>query len=90
MVSRTGRRPPLRRQLSGRSARSLLQTAPRDIAPASHAAAQIVDAIGATAVMALIVPASNDDSPQVPREVERVLDKRVRVMAFRIENVLPA
>ena len=64
--------------------------APRDIAPASDWAAEIVDAIGAAAVMVLVFSASSNDSPQVRREVERAVHKRVRVLPFRIENVLPS
>jgi hypothetical protein len=64
--------------------------APRDVAPAADWAAEIVDAIAAARVMVLVFSASTNDSPQVRREVERAVHRRVAVLPFRIEDVLPS
>lgn len=63
--------------------------APRDIAPGSDWAAEIIDAIATARVMVLIFSASSNESPQVHREVERAVHKRVQVLPFRIEDVQP-
>jgi hypothetical protein len=64
--------------------------APRDISPAADWAAEIIDAIAATRVMVLLFSASANASPQVRREVERAVHKRVAVLPFRVEDVLPS
>ena len=64
--------------------------APRDVAPAADWAAEIVDAIAAARVMVLVFSASANASPQVRREVERAVHRRVAVLAFRVEDVLPS
>lgn len=64
--------------------------APRDVSPAAEWAAEIIDAISAARVMVLIFSASSNSSPQVRREVERAVHKDVRILPFRIENVLPS
>lgn len=64
--------------------------APRDVTPAADWAAEIVEAIAAARVMVLIFSSSTNDSPQVRREVERAVHRRVTVLPFRIENVLPS
>jgi hypothetical protein len=64
--------------------------APRDIAPAADWAAEIIDAISAARVMVLVFSASSNQSPQVRREVERAVHKRVDILPFRIEDVLPS
>jgi hypothetical protein len=64
--------------------------APRDIAPSSDWAAEIIDAISNSRVMILVYSASSNDSPQVRREVERAVHKQVSILPFRIENVLPS
>ncbi len=64
--------------------------APRDISPSSDWAAEIIDAISAARVMILVFSASSNQSPQVRREVERAVHKRVNVLPFRIEDVLPS
>jgi hypothetical protein len=40
--------------------------------------------------MVLVFSASSNASPQVRREVERAAHKQVRILPFRIENVLPS
>lgn len=64
--------------------------APRDVAPATDWAAEIVEAIAAARVMVLVFSSSTNDSPQVRREVERAVHRRVAVLPFRIEDVLPS
>ena len=64
--------------------------APRDIAPSSEWAAEIIDAISAARVMVLIFSSSSNGSPQVRREVERAVHKQLTILPFRIENVLPS
>jgi hypothetical protein len=64
--------------------------APRDVSPAAEWAAEIIDAISAARVMVLIFSTSSNTSPQVRREVERAVHKDLRILPFRIENVLPS
>jgi hypothetical protein len=64
--------------------------APRDIAPSTDWAAEIIEAISGARVMILVFSASSNDSPQVRREVERAVYKQVSILPFRIENVLPS
>jgi TIR domain len=64
--------------------------APRDVSPAADWAEEIIDAISAARVMVLVFSASSNDSPQVRREVERAVHKNLRVLPFRIEDVLPS
>jgi TIR domain len=64
--------------------------APRDIAPSTDWAAEIIDAISNARVMIMVFSASSNASPQVRREVERAVHKQVSILPFRIENVLPS
>ena len=64
--------------------------APRDVSPAAEWAAEIIEAISAARVMVLVFCASSNNSPQVRREVERAVHKDLRVLPFRIENVMPS
>jgi TIR domain len=64
--------------------------APRDVPPAAEWAAEIIDAISAARAMVLVFSASSNNSPQVRREVERAVHKDLRVLPFRIEEVLPS
>lgn len=64
--------------------------APRDVSPAAEWAAEIIDAIAAARVMVLVFSASSNTSPQVRREVERAVHKDLRILPFRIEDVLPS
>jgi hypothetical protein len=64
--------------------------APRDVSPMSDWAAEIIDAISAAKVMILVFSASSNDSPQVRREVERAVHKQLRILPFRIDDVLPS
>lgn len=64
--------------------------APRDVSPSADWAAEIIDAIAAARVMVLVLSASSNDSPQVRREVERAVTRQVRLLPFRIDEVLPS
>lgn len=64
--------------------------APRDVSPAAEWAEEIIDAISAARVMVLVFSASSNESAQVRREVERAVHKDLRVLPFRIEDVLPS
>jgi hypothetical protein len=64
--------------------------APRDIAPSADWAAAIIEAISNARIMVLVFSASSNASPQVRREVERAVHKQVRILPFRVENVLPS
>jgi hypothetical protein len=68
----------------------LCWVAPRDIAPGADWAEEIVEAIAAARVMVLVFSASANSSPQVRREVERAVHRRVTVLPFRVEDVLPS
>jgi hypothetical protein len=64
--------------------------APRDVPPGTDWAEQIVEAIARACLMVLVSSASANGSPQVRREVERAVHHRVRLLPFRVEDVLPA
>jgi len=64
--------------------------APRDVSPSADWAAEIIDAIAASRVMVLLLSASSNDSPQVRREVERAVNRQVRILPFRIDDVMPS
>jgi hypothetical protein len=64
--------------------------APRDVAPMSDWAAEIIDAISAARIMILVFSAASNDSPQVRREVERAVHKQLRILPFRIDDVVPS
>jgi hypothetical protein len=61
--------------------------APRDIVPGADWSSSIIGGITACKVMLLVFSASSNDSPQVLREVERAVGKRVPIIPFRIENI---
>ncbi|THB65812.1 MAG: DUF4384 domain-containing protein [Desulfovibrio sp.] len=62
--------------------------APRDILPGADWAEGILHAIESSALLVLIVTSSSNESPQVLREVERAVSKRVTVLPFRTEDVV--
>jgi hypothetical protein len=62
--------------------------APRDIRPGIEYAEGIIDAIEQTQVLVLILTAHSNDSPQVVREVERAVSKRIPILVFRTEEVV--
>jgi len=63
--------------------------APRNVTPAAEWAAEIIDAISASKVMVLVFSRHSNDSPQVRREVERAVHKRLPIIAFRLDDVIP-
>jgi hypothetical protein len=63
--------------------------APRDITPAAEWAAEIIAAISAASVMVLVFSRHSNESPQVRREVERAVHKKLPVVAFRLDDVMP-
>ncbi|MGH8157653.1 MAG: toll/interleukin-1 receptor domain-containing protein [Rhodanobacter sp.] len=64
--------------------------APRDVSPAADWAAEIIDAISGARLMLLVFSGNSNDSDQVRREVERAVHKHLRILPFRIEDVLPS
>jgi len=64
--------------------------APRDVSPSGDWAAEIIEAISGAQLMLLVFSGSSNDSDQVRREVERAVHKRLRILPFRIEDVLPS
>ena len=64
--------------------------APRDVSPSAEWASEIIDAISAARIMVLLFSAHSNDSAQVRREVERAVHKQLRILPFRIEDVLPS
>ncbi len=64
--------------------------APRDVSPSADWAAEIIDAISSARLMLLVFSGSSNDSGQVRREVERAVHKQLRILPFRIEDVLPS
>lgn len=64
--------------------------APRDVSPSADWAEEIIDAISGARIMVLVFSSNSNSSPQVRREVERAVHKQLRVLPFRIEDVLPS
>ncbi len=64
--------------------------APRDVRPAQEYAEAIVQAIPGSALVLLVFSSAANDSPHVARELERAISKRVPVLAFRVEQVMPS
>lgn len=63
--------------------------APRDISPSKEWAEEIIGGINVASVMVLVLSSSSNGSPQVRREIERAVHKRIPVIVFRIENIEP-
>ncbi|HLK61174.1 MAG TPA: tetratricopeptide repeat protein [Chthonomonadaceae bacterium] len=61
--------------------------APRNILPGQTWSEAIIDAINASKVMLLLFSSASNASPQVLREIERAINKRLGLIAFRTENV---
>ena len=64
--------------------------APRNVDPGEDFAAAIVRAIAAARVMVLVFSASANSSPHVRREVERAVSRGVRVLPFRVADIVPS
>jgi hypothetical protein len=63
--------------------------APRDVLPGMNWAQAIVEAIGSTRLMVMVLSGEANRSHQVLREVERAISTGVVVIPFRIEAVEP-
>ena len=63
--------------------------ASRDILPSETWAGAIVNAINNSSVMVLVFSGEANRSAQVLREVERAINKRIPIIPFRIEDVVP-
>jgi len=61
--------------------------APRDILPGLDYGQAIIEAIELCPLMILILSSHSNASPQVLREVERAVSKRVSIVPFRIEDI---
>ncbi|MDT7602040.1 MAG: hypothetical protein QOF61_37 [Acidobacteriota bacterium] len=61
--------------------------APRDIMPGVDWGEAIIDAIGASRVMIIIISANAVASQQIKREAERAVNKGVVIVPFRVEDV---
>ena len=61
--------------------------APRDIRPGIEWAEGIIQGIEGSRIVVLILCEMSNDSPQVLREVERAVSKRIPIIPFRIDNV---
>lgn len=61
--------------------------APRDIVPGVKFADGIIDGIEGSSLFLLILSEKSNDSPQVEREVERAVNKRLPILTVRIEDV---
>ena len=63
--------------------------APRDVPLGESWPAAIIGAINHARVMVLVFSAAANNSPQVCREVERAINRGVRVLPFRIADIVP-
>jgi len=61
--------------------------APRDITPGSDWSASIIKALTQTRLFVLIYSEHSNVSPQVKREVERVVNKGIPILPLRIQDV---
>jgi non-specific serine/threonine protein kinase len=61
--------------------------APRNIVPGQEWSEAIIDGINGCRAVVLIFSSHSNASPQVLREVERTINKRIPLVPFRVENV---
>lgn len=61
--------------------------APRDVLPGRDWSEEIIDALNASRAIVLLFSAHSNSSPQVLREIERGINKRLPILVFRIEDV---
>lgn len=64
--------------------------APRDVTPGKSWGGEIMRAIAETKIMVLIFSGQANSSPQILREVERAVGRRVVILPFKVEDVAPA
>lgn len=63
--------------------------APRDIKPGDNYGAAIIKAFSSVKVLILIFTSASNQSVHVLREIERAINKKIKVIPFRIENREP-
>ncbi|MDH5537819.1 MAG: toll/interleukin-1 receptor domain-containing protein [Rhizobacter sp.] len=63
--------------------------APRDILPGADWAEQLIDGITQAQAMLLVFSSRSNASPQVRRELERAVHRRIALLPVRIEDVPP-
>src|SRR5436309_1963150 len=61
--------------------------APRNILPGEEWSEAIINALNECRVVVLIFSSNANASPQVLREVERAVSKRIPILPFRVEAV---
>jgi hypothetical protein len=63
--------------------------APRDVLAGLSYGEAIIEAINGAKVMIIVFSSSANASPQIEREIERAVNRNIRVVQFRIEDVVP-
>ncbi len=63
--------------------------APRDVLPGMAYGEAIIDAIRGCRIMVLVFSSKSNNSPHIPKEIERAVSAGVAVIPFRIEDVRP-
>jgi hypothetical protein len=63
--------------------------APRDVLAGLSYGEAIIQAINGAKVMVIVFSSSANASPQIEREVERAVNRDIRIVQFRIEEVVP-
>ena len=64
--------------------------APRDVPPGKNFPEAIIDAIEESKVVTLIFSSHANNSPHVPREVTKAVNKGCIIVPFRVEDVVPS
>src|SRR5580658_9769551 len=63
--------------------------APRDVLAGLSYGEAIIEAINGAKVMVVVFSSSANASPQIEREIERAVNRDIRIVQFRIEEVVP-
>jgi hypothetical protein len=63
--------------------------APRDVLAGLSYGEAIIEAINGAKVMIVVFSSSANTSPQIEREIERAVNRGIRIVQFRIEDVVP-
>jgi hypothetical protein len=63
--------------------------APRDVLAGLSYGEAILEAINGAKVMVVVFSSSANASPQIEREIERAVNRGIRIVQFRIEDVMP-
>lgn len=64
--------------------------APRDVTPGLPWPPCIIEAIKECRVMVLVFSTHANESPQIPREVERAVNYGVVILPFKVEDIIPS